>query len=116
MAPQPDLKKKSAKEQFKSAMPLVKELVRPRLGLLFLGLALLAINRVCGLALPYYSKFLVDNVINLHEMYLLLPLVGKVLLATTIQAVTSFTLTQLLSKEGQRAIAELRRKVQEHIG
>jgi subfamily B ATP-binding cassette protein MsbA len=30
--------------------------------------------------------------------------------------VTSFSLTQLLSKEAQRLIAELRRKVQEHIG
>src|SRR5207253_52244 len=36
--------------------------------------------------------------------------------ATLIQGVTSFTLTQLLSKEAQRLIAELRRKVQEHIG
>ncbi|HEX7286747.1 MAG TPA: ABC transporter ATP-binding protein, partial [Candidatus Angelobacter sp.] len=37
-------------------------------------------------------------------------------LATTIQAVTSFSLTQLLSKEGQRVIAEMRRRVQAHIG
>ena len=109
-------KKKSAAEQFRSAMPLVKELVRPRLHLLFLGLGLIAINRVLGLALPYYSKFLVDNVMRDHQMWMLRPLVGKVLLATTIQAITSFTLTQLLSKEGQRAIAELRRKVQAHIG
>ncbi|HEY2393607.1 MAG TPA: ABC transporter ATP-binding protein [Candidatus Angelobacter sp.] len=97
-------------------MPLVKELVGPRLGLLLLGLFLIGVSRVCGLALPYYSKFLVDNVMTHHQMDMLFPLVGKVLLATTIQAVTSFALTQLLSKEGQRAIAELRRKVQAHIG
>ena len=36
--------------------------------------------------------------------------------ATIIQAVTSFSLTQLLSKEGQRLIAQLRRQVQEHVG
>ena len=36
--------------------------------------------------------------------------------ATLIQGVTSFTLTQILSKEAQRLIAELRRRVQEHIG
>jgi subfamily B ATP-binding cassette protein MsbA len=116
VASQPDPKKKSAKEQIKSAMPLVKELVGPRLGLLLLGLFLIGVSRVCGLALPYYSKFLVDNVMTHHQMDMLFPLVGKVLLATTIQAVTSFALTQLLSKEGQRAIAELRRKVQAHIG
>ena len=39
-----------------------------------------------------------------------------VLLATIIQGVTSFALTQLLSKAAQRLIAELRRKVQAHIG
>jgi subfamily B ATP-binding cassette protein MsbA len=39
-----------------------------------------------------------------------------VLAATLIQGVTSFILTQLLSKEAQRLIAELRRKVQEHVG
>ena len=36
--------------------------------------------------------------------------------ATAIQGITSFSLTQLLSIEGQKLIAELRRKVQEHIG
>jgi ABC-type multidrug transport system fused ATPase/permease subunit len=32
------------------------------------------------------------------------------------QAITSFALTQLLSKAGQRLIAELRSKVQKHVG
>jgi subfamily B ATP-binding cassette protein MsbA len=36
--------------------------------------------------------------------------------ATVIQGITSFTLTQLLSKAAQRMIADLRMKVQEHIG
>ena len=44
------------------------------------------------------------------------PLVGAVFAATIMQGITSFSLTQLLSKEGQRLIAELRRKVQEHVG
>ena len=33
-----------------------------------------------------------------------------------IQGLTSFSLTQLLSKAGQRLIAELRQKVQGHVG
>ena len=109
-------KKKSASQQIKSAWPMVWEVVRPRRWMLALGLALLAMKQFCGLALPYYSKFLVDNVMNRHQMEMLLPLVSKVLLATTIQAVTSFSLTQLLSKEGQRVIAEMRRRVQAHVG
>jgi len=43
-------------------------------------------------------------------------LVGAVVCATLVQGLTSFSLTQLVSKEGQRAITELRRKVQAHIG
>ena len=37
-------------------------------------------------------------------------------MATLVQGVTSFTLTQLLSKAAQRLIAELRLKVQQHVG
>jgi subfamily B ATP-binding cassette protein MsbA len=39
-----------------------------------------------------------------------------VLTATIIQGITSFSLTQLLSKAAQRLIAELRQKVQAHVG
>jgi subfamily B ATP-binding cassette protein MsbA len=46
---------------------------------------------------------------------LLVPLVTVVVLATLLQGATSFSLTQLLSKEAQRLIAEMRRRVQAHI-
>jgi subfamily B ATP-binding cassette protein MsbA len=39
-----------------------------------------------------------------------------VLAATIVQGLTSFTLTQLLSKSAQKMITELRRQVQAHIG
>ncbi|HYL92523.1 MAG TPA: ABC transporter ATP-binding protein [Alphaproteobacteria bacterium] len=97
-------------------MPMIWDLVRPRRWMLALGLLLLAVKQFCGLALPYYSKYVVDNVMNKHQMNLLLPIAGKVLLATIVQALISFSLTQLLSKEGQRVIAEMRRKVQAHVG
>src|SRR4051812_691213 len=97
-------------------MPLLKELVRPRRGLLALGFVLMLINRAAGLVLPASTRYLVDNIIGKQQTSLLQPLVFAVLAATVIQGVTSFTLTQLLSKEAQRLIAELRRKVQEHIG
>jgi ABC-type multidrug transport system fused ATPase/permease subunit len=76
----------------------------------------MVINRVSGLVLPYSTKFLIDTVIVKHQIYRLRPLVLWVLLATAIQGATSFSLTQLLSKEAQRLIAELRQKVQAHIG
>ena len=97
-------------------LPQVWALVRPRRGLLAAGLLLMAINRVSGLALPYTTKYLIDNVMIHRQMNLLLPLVGGVLLATLLQGVTSYTLTQTLSKAAQRMITELRRQVQEHVG
>ena len=97
-------------------LPEVWALVRPRRGLLGLGLVLMAINRVSGLVLPASSKYVVDNVMIHRQVGLLLPLVGIVLLATMLQGVTSYTLTQTLSKAAQRMITEMRRKVQEHVG
>ena len=74
------------------------------------------ISRVCSLVLPTSTKYLIDNVIGKHQMALLGPLVLAVLAATIIQGVTGFAITQLVSKAGQRLIAELRSKVQAHIG
>src|SRR5205823_7037196 len=84
--------------------------------MLAFGFVLMVINKVAGLVLPGSTKFLVDNVIGKHQPGVLGPLVLAVFGATIVQGVTSFSLTQLLSKEAQRLIAELRRKVQEHIG
>jgi subfamily B ATP-binding cassette protein MsbA len=98
------------------ALPEVWRLIRPRRGLLALGLVLMIINRVSGLVLPASTKFLVDNVIGKRQLALLYPLVGAVLAATLIQGATSYALTQTLSKAAQRLITELRKQVQEHIG
>ena len=75
----------------------------------------MVVNRVSGLVLPYSTKFLIDSVIAKHHIELLRRLVSVVLAATLIQGITSFALTQLLSKAAQRLIAELRQKVQTHI-
>ena len=98
------------------AIPEIWFLIRPRRALLALGLGLMVINRVSGLVLPASTKYLVDDVIGKRHLHLLYSLVGIVLLATIIQGLTSFALTQTLSKAAQRLIAELRRRVQEHVG
>ena len=98
------------------ALPEIWSLIRPRRALLALGFGLMVINRVSGLVLPASTKYLVDDVIGKRHLHLLYPLVGIVLLATIIQGLTSFALTQTLSKAAQRLIAELRRRVQEHVG
>jgi len=112
----PSNPKGESSKHLRSVLPLLKELVRPRRGKLALGFLLMLINRPAGLVLPGSTKFLVDSVIMKHQTRMLQPLVLVVLAATIVQGVTSFILTQLLSKEAQRLIAELRRKVQEHVG
>jgi subfamily B ATP-binding cassette protein MsbA len=57
-----------------------------------------------------------DKIVQPRDTRLLVPLVAGLVGATFLQAVTSFSLTQLLSKAAQRLIAELRQKVQAHIG
>lgn len=91
-------------------------LISPRRGLLIVGLLLMAVNRVAGFVLPGSTKYLVDDVINKRQIHLLVPLVLAVVGATVVQGLTSFTLTQLLSKSSQRMITELRLKVQAHVG
>ncbi len=102
-------------QRLRAVLPEVWALMRPRRWLLALGFLLMVINRVSALVLPYSTKFLIDIVINKHRMDQLRSLVLLVLAATLIQGVTSFSLTQLLSKAAQRLIAELRQKVQVHI-
>ncbi len=114
MASDPSTRPKS--ERLRALLPDVWDLVRPRRGLLALGMLLMAINRVSGLVLPASTKYLVDNVITHKQYALLRPLILAVVGATILQGVTSFGLTQLLSKAAQRLIAELRRKVQMHVG
>ncbi|HKF01102.1 MAG TPA: ABC transporter ATP-binding protein, partial [Candidatus Sulfotelmatobacter sp.] len=102
-------------ERLKAVLPEVWKLMRPRRGLLAIGFVLMVVNKLAGFVLPYSSKFLIDNVVTRHETGLLRPLVAAVLTATLIQGVTSFSLTQLLSKAAQRLIADLREQVQAHV-
>jgi ABC-type multidrug transport system fused ATPase/permease subunit len=114
-SPIPAKSEKRKKTAWKN-LPDVWALMKPRRGLLALGFVLMAINRLSGLVLPASTKYLVDNVISKRQIQMLTPIVAGVLGATVIQGLTSFTLTQLLSKSAQKMIADLRRQVQAHIG
>jgi len=82
---------------------------------LLLGMVLMIVNRLVGLVLPASSKYLVDDVVVKHRAELLVPLALAAGAATVIQAVTSFTLSQVLGVAAQRAITEMRKSVQEHV-
>lgn len=92
-----------------------RKIIWPRRKLLLLGLALILLNRLSGLALPAASKFLVDDVIGKGDTELLRLLLAGVTAAIAIQAFSSYFLTKLLSVEAQHLISLLRAQVQRHI-
>jgi ABC-type multidrug transport system fused ATPase/permease subunit len=108
--------KKTSSQRFRDLWPDIREMIKPRRGILAAGFGLMVINRICGLVLPASTKFLIDNVLTQKQYNLLGTIVLAVAGATIVQGITSYSLTQLVSKAGQRLIAELRRKVQEHVG
>ncbi len=92
-----------------------RELLWARRGRLALGLGLMLVNRVAGLVLPASSKFLIDDVIGRGRAELLMPLALAAGAATFVQAVTSFALSQVLGVAAQRAITDMRRRVEAHV-
>jgi subfamily B ATP-binding cassette protein MsbA len=108
-------KRKPRLQQLRGAWPDLWALVRARRSLLSFGLLLLLVNRLAGLALPGAAGVLMDRIVKPRDTQLLVPLVLGLIGATVIQAITSYALTQLLSKEAQRLIADLRQKIQWHV-
>jgi len=92
-----------------------RELIREHRGSLSVGLGLMVINRLAGLVLPYTSKYLIDGVIQKHRADLLMPLAAIAAVATLVQGGTSFALSQVVSIAAQRAITEMRKRVQAHM-
>jgi ABC-type multidrug transport system fused ATPase/permease subunit len=111
MAEQPGKKK----IRWSAAWAEARELLWSRRWRLGVGLALMLISRVAGLALPLSSKYLIDDVIGKGQMDLLPKLAWFVGLATLVQAVTSFGLSQILGVAAQKAITDMRRRVEEHV-
>jgi len=104
-----------AKPSVTSLRRAFREIIWPRRKLVLLGLVLILINRLSGLVLPASTKYLIDDVIAGGKMGLLVPLLGAVGVAVTLQAATSFALARLLSVEAQHLIAKLRCEVQRHV-
>jgi subfamily B ATP-binding cassette protein MsbA len=82
---------------------------------LLLGLGLMLVSRLAGLVLPASSKYLIDDVVNGGRSELLMPIALAAGAATLVQAVTSFALGQILGVAAQRAITDMRKRVQARI-
>lgn len=92
-----------------------KTIIWPRRNLVFIGLVLIVIRSLSGLVLPWQSKVLLDDVVPNKDYSQLYTLIIIVISAITIQALTSFLLTRILSVQAQYLISELRSQVQKKV-
>jgi subfamily B ATP-binding cassette protein MsbA len=82
---------------------------------LALGIGLMLVNRLAGFVLPASSKYLIDNVLAGGQGQMLVPLAIAAGLATLVQATTGYALALVMSVAAQRAITEMRKRVQAQV-
>ena len=111
-----DLTAKRPMPKLRDIWPEIWALIKPRLWLLAGCFFLMVLNRGSSLVLPALSRPLIDKVMTARQIWLLPRIVGVAIAATFLQGGSSYALTQLLSKSGQRLITDLRKQVQQHIG
>ena len=90
-------------------------LVRAHRKGLMLGMVLMLISRLAGMVLPWMSGYVIDDVIGPGRTDLLVPLALGAAAATLVQSGTGFALSQVLGVAAQRAITEMRKRVQRHV-
>jgi ABC-type multidrug transport system fused ATPase/permease subunit len=115
VAARPEDPAKKKKVDYANAWQEARALIVARSGRLTIGLFLMLINRLAGLVLPATTKYLIDDVIGKHRAELLVPLAIIGGAATILQAITSFALSQILGVAAQRAITDMRRRVEAHV-
>ena len=92
-----------------------REYIWPRKKIVLVGLVLIIIRSLSGMVLPYASKTLMDNIIPSKDVSSLWILIIIVCSSILVQALTSFSLTRLLSVEAQHLIYLLRSQVQRKL-
>ena len=113
-----DTPQKKVKKPFATpgAWAEARSLVHAHRKRLMLGLALMLVSRLAGMVLPGMTGFVIDDVILADgQGDLLLPLALAAAAATLVQASTGFALSQVLGVAAQRAITEMRKRVQRHV-
>jgi len=113
MAP-PD-KNGKKKIRWSAAWQEARDLIWARRGRLSVGLLLVFINAAAGFVLPFSTKYFFDDVLTQRRTELLGVLALAVGVAAVVQGLTSFALSQVLGVAAQRAITDMRRRVETHI-
>ncbi len=113
--PNPETPTPKRKPNPRNAWRETRELFARHRARITLGLLVMVLDRLCGFVMPWSLKFFVDDVVGQNRPRLLFPLVTAVAVATAIQAVTTFALSNVMSVAAQRAIADMRRAVQRKV-
>lgn len=93
----------------------LKKYAWPRRKMLGFGLVLILIRSAAGLVAPMSLQILIDVFVKNKDVNGMLLLMALVALAITVQAITSFFLTKLLSVQAQHMISQMRCEVQQKI-
>jgi ABC-type multidrug transport system fused ATPase/permease subunit len=107
--------KKKKKVDYSSAWAEARKLIWNARWRLLAGSVLLLISRLAGMVLPASMKYVGDEVFTNHHYELLKWIALAIGVSTLIQGVTSFVLSQILGVAAQRAITDMRKRVQSHI-
>jgi ABC-type multidrug transport system fused ATPase/permease subunit len=112
---QMDLEKKHRKTDMKRAWAEARALMWKHRRSLSIGMVLMLISRMASMVLPFSTKFVLDDVLIGRQTQLLIPIALLAGLTTVIQAITSFSLSQVVSITAQRAITNMRIEVEHHV-
>src|SRR2546429_1905868 len=107
--------KEKKKIHWSAAWADARKLIWAHRSRLALGAVLMLVNQAMGLVLPASTKYLIDVVIGKGRTDLLWKIALAAAFATIVQALTSFSLSQVLGVAAQRAITEMRKRVQAQI-
>jgi subfamily B ATP-binding cassette protein MsbA len=103
------------KIRWSAAWQEARVLIWARRWRLSLGLVLMLVRTLSGLVLPLLSKYLIDDVFVNEQVDMLATLAWIAVGATVVQAIASFGLSQILGVAAQKAITDMRRRVEEHV-
>lgn len=106
---------KKKKANYASAWAEARKIIWNARWRLALGSILLLISRLAGMVLPASTKYIGDEVFTNRNYSMLKWIALAIGISTLIQGVTSFALSQILGVAAQRAITEMRKRVQSHI-
>ena len=98
-------KENKKRVNYSAAWSEARKLVVEHRWRLMLGGVLMIFNRLVGLVLPASTKFLIDDVVGKQRADLLAPIALAAGAATFLQAVTSFSLAQVLGVAANENVA-----------